>query len=92
MSVQKFEVEKSSEYKMKDGTIKFASKLVAKSVDDLLGLESQQTLYLHGNKALSGSIELDPDQYVIQNRDFTIPDGENAGEIISLKTIVAKRA
>jgi len=95
MAKQEFKVAKSSEYTMKDGTIKFASKLVSKSVDDLLGLESQITLFLHGKKALpiGESIMIDVDDYVIEDRPYVLPEGaDNAGETIQLKTIVRKCA
>ena len=92
MASKTFNVEKSSSYEPKNGgATKFASKLVCKSVDELLGLENQQTLYLHGNKELSGSIDLDPDMYIIEDRSFIIPDGDNAGDTIQLKTIVGVR-
>lgn len=95
MSKQDFQVVKSTEYKLDDGTIKYSNKLVTKSVDELLGLENQLTLYVHGNKELpvGENISMNPNDYIIEDREYTLPEGAtNAGEVIQLKTIVARKS
>ena len=82
----KFEIEKSEKHTFEYGEF-FLSKLVNKSSDELLGLESKKTYYVWGTKELSGTIELNPEDYIIKSKPFTTPEGAE----MQLDYIVAKK-
>ena len=77
-----FAVEFSNKHDFDFGTY-FQSKLVNKSSDDTLGLETKQTYYLWGNKKLQGTVEIDIDKYIIKEEEVEID-----GKVMTLKKIV----
>lgn len=63
--MKNFKVEFSNKYEKEFGT-RFHTKLVRRTSDPRLGIESTETYYLWGTTELEGIIELDLEDYVIK--------------------------
>lgn len=87
MAKQTFDIISSKEHEFDYGKF-FLSKLRNETEDELLGLKSQVTYYVWGGKQLSGTVELDIEDYVLEERTFTPDDG---GDDITVKYIKAKK-
>jgi len=81
-----FTVEFSKKHEQEFGTF-FQSKLVHKSVDELIGLETKQTYYLWGKKQLTGTIDMDINNYVVVEKLVEVQTEEGPKEV-TLKQIV----
>jgi CO dehydrogenase/acetyl-CoA synthase alpha subunit len=81
-----FTVEFSTKHEQEFGTF-FQSKLVHKSEDELLGIETKQTYYLWGKKQLTGTIDMDIDNYVVVQKEVPVQT-EEGPKLVTLKQIV----
>jgi hypothetical protein len=82
----KYTVEFSKEVSKEWGT-SFLSKLVLPVVDNILGVGNKTTYYVWGSKQLTGEIELDITEWVVQEKPFETKDGKT----IPLKYITGRR-
>jgi hypothetical protein len=81
----KFTVEFSREV-TKDWGTSFISKLVLPVVDNVLGCGRKTTYYVWGSKQLEGTVELNLDEWIVQEKEAEIN-----GETMMLKYIVGPR-
>ena len=87
-----FTIEKSTETKNKT----FCTKLVAnvtKTVSPELGdIVRKVTFYIYTTKqgTVGTTTEINPSDYNVVEKEYELPDGENKGDIVLLKTLQLK--